>query len=192
MDEVRDTFTVLLDSDRVMYKTCGLERWPPRLARLYIECRLPRGEFHDSQADDPSARRRLHRRRKRNSTPGPPRPRSRPTDRPPVAEWLKALRDGLKNFGTLCFYQKFTTPKRSPYGADIYSTVVSLLWFMRCFRANRRHIWVSNSPSIVTTYRQPKAGRNPPACVIARTQLEAIASICEETATLAALARSDR
>jgi hypothetical protein len=59
MDEVCDTFTVLLDRERVVYKAYQLERsrlraWHPRVVWLYIKRWFQRGEFYDSHGDDTS------------------------------------------------------------------------------------------------------------------------------------------
>jgi len=59
MNEVCNTFTVLLDRDRVAYQAYGLERSRlrsrhPRVIWIYIKRWFQRGQFYDSHGDDTS------------------------------------------------------------------------------------------------------------------------------------------
>jgi len=59
MNEVCGTFTVLLDRDRTVYQSYGLEysrlrSHHPRVVWLYIKRWFQRGEFFDSHGDDTS------------------------------------------------------------------------------------------------------------------------------------------
>ena len=96
MNEVCDTFTVLLDRERAVYKAYHLERsrlrsWHPRVVWIYIKRWFQRGEFYDSHGDDTSQLggdfivdkngilRLVH-------------PSHDPTDRPSVEELLAIIR----------------------------------------------------------------------------------------------------
>lgn len=97
MKEVCGTFDVLLDRDRTVYQAYQLERsrlrsYHPRVVWLYIKRWFQRGEFYDSHGDNTSQLggdfivdknhilRLVH-------------PSQDPTDRPPVDDLLKALRN---------------------------------------------------------------------------------------------------
>ncbi|MCI0551798.1 MAG: hypothetical protein L0287_12660, partial [Anaerolineae bacterium] len=96
MNEVCDTFTVLLDRERAAYKAYQLERsrlrsWHPRVVWIYFKRWFQGGEFYDSHGDDTSQLggdfivdkhgilRLVH-------------PSYDPTDRPQVDELVKALK----------------------------------------------------------------------------------------------------
>jgi peroxiredoxin len=102
MKETCNSFDVLLDRDRAVYKAYQLERsrlrsWHPRVVWIYIKRWFQRGEFFDSHGDDTSQLggdfivdkngilRLVH-------------PSHDPTDRPPVDDLLAVLR-GLNQFG---------------------------------------------------------------------------------------------
>jgi hypothetical protein len=97
MNEVCETFTVLLDRERVAYQAYGLERsrlrsWHPRVVWIYIKRWFQRGQFYDSHGDDTSQLggdfivdkdgilRLIH-------------PSHDPSDRPSVEELLNALKN---------------------------------------------------------------------------------------------------
>jgi len=59
MNEVCDSFTVLLDRERAVYKAYHLERsrlrsWHPRVVWIYIKRWFQHGRFYDSHGDDTS------------------------------------------------------------------------------------------------------------------------------------------
>lgn len=59
MKETCNSFDVLLDHDRAVYKAYGLERsrlrsYHPRVVWIYIKRWFQRGEFFDSHGDDTS------------------------------------------------------------------------------------------------------------------------------------------